>query len=202
MRSQLKQVSEFALQIQDLTHVWSNGDSDIIGSDKILALATAVYMHVKLHLSSQQKYPRSLPELLVAFTALLVRQQPDDVPGIHSASTVQRVVHAECCNSWAMNSHLSHPWVVLTSSVSGKRCGNIYREIPHLASTGSSCGPLANQLAATHFGWCPIQCPSTANQVGMVAWFVTVTPFRSSFVASIVEFSLCVARFVLVHQSW
>ena len=52
-------------------------------------------MNIKLHLSPQQKYPRSLPELLTAFAALHVRRQRDDVPVLRSASTVQRVVHAE-----------------------------------------------------------------------------------------------------------
>ena len=37
----------------------------------------------------------NVPELLVAFTPLLVGRQRDDVPVLHNASTVQRVVHAE-----------------------------------------------------------------------------------------------------------
>ena len=86
---------EFELQILDLAHVWSNGESDLVDSDDLLALAAAVYMYIKLHLSPKQRYPRCLPELLTAFAALLVRRQPDDVPVLQSASTVQRVVHAE-----------------------------------------------------------------------------------------------------------
>ena len=87
--------SEFAFQILDLTHVWSNRDSGIVDSDDLLALDAAVYMYIKLHLSPQQRHPHSLPELLAAFAALFVRRQPDAVPGLHSASAVQRVVHAE-----------------------------------------------------------------------------------------------------------
>ena len=86
---------EFALQILDLPHVWSDGDSDTVGSDDLLALAAVVYMYIKLHLSPQQRYPRNLPEQLAASAALHVRRQPDDVPGLHSACGVQRVVHAE-----------------------------------------------------------------------------------------------------------
>ena len=60
------QTSEFALQIFDLTHVWMTRGSGIIDSDDLLALAAAFYMHIQVHLSPQQRYPRSLPELLTA----------------------------------------------------------------------------------------------------------------------------------------
>ena len=76
---------EVTLQILYLTHVCFNRDSDIIGSDDLLALA-AVYMYMKLHVSLQQRYPHSLSESLTAFTALLVRLQHDDVPVLHNAS--------------------------------------------------------------------------------------------------------------------
>ena len=52
------------------------------------ALATAVYMFMKLHLSPQQRYPRMLPELLTAVAAPLTRQQPGDVPVLHIAYTI------------------------------------------------------------------------------------------------------------------
>ena len=87
--------SEFALQILDLTHVWSNRDSGMIDSGGLFALAAVVYMNIKLRLSPRQMYPHSLTELLTAFTALLVRQQPDDVLALHNAYTIQHVVQAE-----------------------------------------------------------------------------------------------------------
>ena len=65
--------SEFSLQILDLTHVWSNKGAGIIDFDDLLALAAADYMYIHLHLSPRQRYPRSLPELLTTFEALLVR---------------------------------------------------------------------------------------------------------------------------------
>ena len=60
--------SGFALQILDLSHIWSASDSDVIEPDDIL------------HLSLQQRYPLTLPELLTAVAELLKRQQPDDGP--------------------------------------------------------------------------------------------------------------------------
>ena len=88
-----------------LTHVWSNRDSGIIDSDDLLALAAAVHMYIKLRVSPQQRYPHRLPELLTAFTALLVRRQPDDVPVLHNASAMQRqyTQNSGYCKSWAMN---------------------------------------------------------------------------------------------------
>ena len=83
----------FALQIFDQTQVWSNTDSGIVDSDDLLALAAAFYMYMKLHLSPQQRYPRSLPEVLAAFAALPIRRHPDDVPELHNAFTIQQVVH-------------------------------------------------------------------------------------------------------------
>ena len=47
------------------------------------------------HLSPQQSFPRSLPELLAAFAALLVRRQPEDVPELHDTYTIHLAVHAE-----------------------------------------------------------------------------------------------------------
>ena len=82
----LAHTSEFAVQIFDLTHVWSNRDCDTVGSDDLLALAAAVHMYIKLHLSPQQRYPQSLSEQLTAFTELLVWRQPDDVPVLNNAS--------------------------------------------------------------------------------------------------------------------
>ena len=49
--------SGFALQILDLTHVWANRDTGIIGSDDLLAFAAAVYMHIKPHLFTAAKVP-------------------------------------------------------------------------------------------------------------------------------------------------
>ena len=71
--------SGFALQIFDLTHLWSNRGSGLIDSDDLLAQAAAVYMYVKLHVSPQQRNPCSLPGPLAAFAALLLHRQPDDV---------------------------------------------------------------------------------------------------------------------------
>ena len=88
--------SGFTIQILDLTHIWSGSDSDVIEHDDILALAAAVYMIIKLHLSPQQRYPRTLPELLTAVAELLTRQQPDDIPVLlHNASTIQQISHIE-----------------------------------------------------------------------------------------------------------
>ena len=87
--------SEFSLQVLDLKHVWSHRDSDVIELDDILALIAAVYVFIKLNISPQQRYPRTLPELLAAVAELLISQQPDDVPVLHNASTIQHITHIE-----------------------------------------------------------------------------------------------------------
>ena len=56
-------------------------------SGDLRALAAVVCMYIKL-LHSPQRYPRILSELLTAFAALLARRRLDDVPTLHSASTV------------------------------------------------------------------------------------------------------------------
>ena len=81
--------SKFSLQVLDLTHVWSHSDSNVSEHDDILALTAAIYVFIKLNLSPQQRYPRTLPELLTAFAELLTRQQPDDVPVLHDTSTIR-----------------------------------------------------------------------------------------------------------------
>ena len=91
-------------------------------SDDILALAAAVYLFIKLHLSPQQRYPRTLPELLTAVAALLTRQQPDDAPVRHNACTIRsHMSNSGCWNSWAMNWQPSRPWLGLTSFVGSPR---------------------------------------------------------------------------------
>ena len=70
----------FPLQVIDLTQTWSNEVTVTIECDDQLAMAAAVYIYVKLHFTPQQRYPRSLPELLTAFAALLFQRQADDVP--------------------------------------------------------------------------------------------------------------------------
>ena len=87
----------FTLQILNLPHIWSGTDSGVIEPDDILALAAAVYMF-----SPQQRHPRTLPELLTAVAELLTRQQPDDAPVLHNASTIQQITHIEFWN----NSHI------------------------------------------------------------------------------------------------
>ena len=70
-------------------------EARVIDSDGILALASAVHMYIKLHLSPQQRNPRSLSELLAACAALPVSRHPDDVAVLHNAYTIQQVVQTE-----------------------------------------------------------------------------------------------------------
>ena len=97
----LPHTSEFSLQLLDLTRVYS--DSDVIDLDDILALIAAVYVFIKLNLSPQQRYPRTLPELLAAVAELLTRQQPDDVPVLHKTSTIQHITHTEFRHAHALD---------------------------------------------------------------------------------------------------
>ena len=63
--------------------------------DDILALAAALYMFIKLNPLPQQRYPRTLPDLLTAGAELLTRHQPDDLPVLHNTRTSQQVTHVE-----------------------------------------------------------------------------------------------------------
>ena len=159
----------FQLQILDLTHVWSDRDSGAVHSD-FLALAVAVYTYIKPHLSPQQRYRHSFPELLAAFTLLLVERQPDDVPVFHNASFILRVVHAELRMMQPPGYELTTltPWLGLTSSVSGSRCGSPLQ----LAIRADSVAFFANQIAATHLRDVPFSL-TTASQARIVAWFVS-----------------------------
>ena len=50
----------FSLQVLDLTHIWSDSDSDAIDElDDIHALAAAVCVVVELNLSPEQRYPQA-----------------------------------------------------------------------------------------------------------------------------------------------
>ena len=61
-----------------------------------VACKTAAYMFIKLNSPlPQQQYLRSLPELLTAVAELLTMHQPRDVPGLHTARTVQQATRAE-----------------------------------------------------------------------------------------------------------
>ena len=60
--------SEFALRIFDLTQVWSNRGPGIIEFDDLLALDGSRLLLFNLHFT-QEKHPRSPPELLPAFAA-------------------------------------------------------------------------------------------------------------------------------------
>ena len=141
----------------------------MIDSDDLLALAAAVHVHIKLHSSPQQRYPRSLTEITTTFAALLVRRQPDDVPELHNVYTIQRIQDVETAGLGANNPHTQ--W--LASTIGGVRCGNNYRRILNrlqLVARADSLAFLANQLAATHFRDVPSSVTSTASQIGIAAW--------------------------------
>ena len=87
--------SGFTLQVLDLAHIWSDSDTDVIDLDDTLALSAAVHMFIKLNLLPGQRYLHTLPELLTAVAALLTRHQPDDVPVLHTARTIQQITHVQ-----------------------------------------------------------------------------------------------------------
>ena len=77
-------------------HSWSDNDARIITLDDILALAASVYMFIQLDPPlPQQRYHRTLPELLAAVAEHLTRQQPSDVPVLHTARAIQQVTRVE-----------------------------------------------------------------------------------------------------------
>ena len=79
----------------DLTQIWSKEVTGTIEYDDLLAMAAVVCFHIKPHFTPQQRYIRSLPELLTALAAPLFRRQPDDVQELHNGHTIQQVVHRE-----------------------------------------------------------------------------------------------------------
>ena len=79
-----------------LARICSGSDADVIELDDILALAAAVHLPIELDPAwPQQRYPRTLPELLTGVAELLTRHQPDDVPVLHDASTIQKITRVE-----------------------------------------------------------------------------------------------------------
>ena len=179
-------ISGFTLQILDLIHIWSGSDSDVLELDDILGLAAAVYVFIKRNLSSLQRYPRTLSELLTAVAELLTRQQPDDVPVLHYAGTVQQVTHIEV---WVLK-QLEFELATLTPMAcfdvfiwrhslwqqlqQQRQSQNNSHTQPRPTVPSEFLAVFANHVAAAHvqsFSFCFL---STASQVGATAWFVSV----------------------------
>ena len=139
----LTQTSEFALQTVDLTQVWPNVSSGIIGHDDLLA--SAVYIYVKLHFTAQQKFTRSLLEPLTAIEAPLLQRQPDDVPELRDGHTILQVVH------WDFR---------------------ILQHLGYEATFTDPLAFLAIQLAATHIRNVPFSLTSTGSQRSIADWVV------------------------------
>ena len=142
-------------------------DSGTIDSDDLLALAAAVYMYIKLHLSPQTGYPCSLSELLAAFAALLVRLQTDDVPVLHNAYTIQQVVHTE----FRMLQQLGCALATLTPvwvDIFRRRFTLWQQQLQGDPSTGSN-----RQFVLTRRNPLP-ECPSLTSTARLAARFVSV----------------------------
>ena len=110
------------LQVLDVTHIWSGSGSDVMRPDDILALAASVYMFIKLHLSTQQRYPRTLHELCTAFSALFTRQQPAHDPVLHTLGirvSESSTSSSGCWRSWVLNWQPSRRWLGSSSSAGG-----------------------------------------------------------------------------------
>ena len=163
------QTSEFAHQIIELTQVWSNEVTGSIEHDDLVAVAGPVQIYVKLHFSPQQRYPRSLPKLVTAFAALLVRRHPNDVPELRSAVNIQQVVHT----AFRMLQQLGHEVTFLTPMnwIDIYRRRYILRE--QQATHADSLAFLADRLAVTHIRDVPFSVTSTASLIGMAAWVVS-----------------------------
>ena len=73
---------------------------------------------------------------LAAFAALLVGRQLDDIPVLHNASTVQRVVHAEF---WMLQQLLTTLTPMASSVSASGSASSRYWNTPRPAPTGSSC---------------------------------------------------------------
>ena len=60
--SSLPPTSGLSFPVPDKSHFSSDSDADAVELDDILALAAAVYVFIKLNLSQQQGYPRTLTQ--------------------------------------------------------------------------------------------------------------------------------------------
>ena len=65
------QTREFPDQVINLTQTGSTEVTDFFEYDDLPAMVAAVHIYVKQHVAPQQRYTRSLPELLAAFAARL-----------------------------------------------------------------------------------------------------------------------------------
>ena len=65
---------EFSLQFTHLAQSWSDTVSAQLPLTGLLAMVASVYIHVKLHFTLGQLYPRTLPQLLDAVAAELRRE--------------------------------------------------------------------------------------------------------------------------------
>ena len=165
--------SEFSLQVHDLTHVWSHSDSVVVELDDILALAAAVHVFIKLNLSPQQRYPRTLSELFAA-VAELFTWQPDDVPVLHNAST-QHITHIEFRfleqQEFKLALLMPMAWLDIFSRRLSLR--QQQQRQPHRALHSESLAAFTNHVAAAHVQYVPFRSLSAASQIRAAAWFVS-----------------------------
>ena len=128
------------LHFKSLTHIWSNSVSDVVEPDDVLAFDAAIFMFIKQHLSPQQWYPRTLPELLTTVAAPLTMKQPSDVPVLHNAYTIAHVEFRDAgtvglctgnTHAHGLGGHL--PAVLVEATTATTR-----QQLHHLAST---CSP-------------------------------------------------------------
>ena len=112
------QTCEFSLQIIDLTQGWPDAVTGQIIRTDLLALIAAVYIHVKLRFTPEQRYPHRLRQLLEALTALLLQRQHYAVPALRGAQISQQVVHQE----FDLLRQLDHEHAILTPAEWSEIC--------------------------------------------------------------------------------
>ena len=123
----------------------------------------------------QQRYPRTLPELLTAVAELLTRHQPHDVPGLRIARTVQQVTRAEFHILDILGFELATPSPAAWVEIFRRRLS--FWQQKELLQPPDLLAPAVFGVYAHHIAEAHVQCfffnaGSTASQVRATASFV------------------------------
>ena len=140
------QTSKFALQITDLTQIWSNELTGIIEYDDLLAMATTVHIYIKLRDGN----------LMTSHNSIIATPLSRSYTGIQDIATP---------GLWSNNTN----WIDIY-----RRRHTLRQQLQRdplfqeqHATLADSLAFLANQLAATHIWDVPFSFTSTATQISM-----------------------------------
>ena len=151
LRSHTHCLTEFSLQVIDLTQSWPDAATEQITHTDFLATVAAVNIFVKLRFTPEQRYPHRLPQQLEAFGALLQQLGYD-------LAILTPTEWMEICQlRRTLRQH------------SQSRTVHWERE----ETVTVAIAFVAYQFATVHIDSVPRSLTSEAGQVSMAAWSVT-----------------------------